>query len=171
MASHIVVVSSIVTLRWLVDYIDLVYHVSPSGDERAIETRKPTGEGKHPESVTHAKAIDKLINDKLATRNINDDNDAEDIDAGFSDDDVTLEDDAEPVHTVITRSDCSATQQHQCGCNSQVTDLSQKLTASLDPETQRLCDEERATRSLQNTQIFTISQQLCDSNTASEALC
>ncbi len=32
---RVVIVSSVVPLRPLVDYIDLVYHVSPPGDERA----------------------------------------------------------------------------------------------------------------------------------------
>lgn len=132
--------------------------------------KKPTGTGKRPESVTRAKAIDKLINEKLATRNINDNDGDEDMDAGLSEDDAAPEDDAEPVRTIVARSDRSTTQQRRRSRNSQVTELSQKLTASLDPETQRLRDEERATRSLQNTQIFTISQQLRDSNTANETL-
>jgi len=89
--------------------------------------------------------------------------------ARLSGDDVAIEDE-EPVHTIVARSDRSAIQQRRRGRHLQSTELSQKLSASLDPETQRLRDEERAARSLQNTQIFTISQQLRDSNAANDVL-
>ena len=46
----------------------------------------------------------------------------------------------------------------------------QKLASALDPDIQKTRDDERASRSLQNTQIFTPSQQLRDSQAANDKL-
>jgi hypothetical protein len=52
----------------------------------------------------------------------------------------------------------------------QTTELVSKITQALDPEAQRARDEERANRSFQNTQVFTVSQQLRDAQVTIEAL-
>jgi len=45
------------------------------------------------------------------------------------------------------------------------------LSGAFDPAAQRNCDEERANRSLSTTQLLTQSQQLHDSQAATETLC
>ena len=52
----------------------------------------------------------------------------------------------------------------------QTTELVSKIAQALDPEAQRTRDEERANRSFQNTQVFTVSQQLRDAQATIEAL-
>lgn len=52
----------------------------------------------------------------------------------------------------------------------QSADLIQKLSSALDPDVQHLRDEDRASRSFQNTQLFTVSQQLCDAQAGNETL-
>ncbi|KAF8150800.1 hypothetical protein B0H34DRAFT_801727 [Crassisporium funariophilum] len=67
-----------------------------------VKTKKPTGSGKRPKTITHAKAIDKLINEKVGTRNLNDseiDNDKDED--GFTSD---LDKDTKK-HVVIAQSD------------------------------------------------------------------
>ena len=129
--------------------------------------KKPTGTGKRPACVTHAKAIDKLINEKLGTRNINDDEDDEQLMVSGDDG----QENAEPIHTVTARAeDRSIPSRRRTTRTSHAMELTQKLSDALDPQTQRLRDEDRAVHSLQTTQIFTISQQLRDSNAVSDTL-
>ena len=52
----------------------------------------------------------------------------------------------------------------------QSAELMQKLASALDPDVQKSRDDERASRSMQNTQIFTLSQQLRDSQAANDKL-
>ncbi len=125
--------------------------------------KKPTGTGKRPESVTRAKAIDKLINEKLATRNINDEDNVEDDEndpSQHSADEIAPDEDLATVRTVVARADRSGTQHRRRSRANQTSDLVGKITSALDPEAQRFRDEERAGRSLQTTHIFTLSQQL-----------
>ena len=49
-------------------------------------------------------------------------------------------------------------------------DLLSNLSQAFDPETQRSRDAERASRSLQNTQLLTLSQQLRDAQQATESI-
>jgi uncharacterized coiled-coil protein SlyX len=70
---------------------------------------------------------------------------------------------------VICASDKSVIQPHRT-CAAQSTELMQKLASALDPDIQKTRDDERACRSFQNTQIFTLSNQLCDSQATNDKL-
>ncbi|KAF8797408.1 hypothetical protein BYT27DRAFT_7228997 [Phlegmacium glaucopus] len=128
-----------------------------------VKTKKPTGDGKRPQSVTHAKAIDKMINERAGTQNIND-SEFEDDEAGrgvLSSIEETHE--SKPkIHTAIASSDRSEAPQARRPRGSQTTELVGKIMQALDPEAQRARDEERANRSFQNTQAFTLSTNLLE---------
>jgi len=75
-----------------------------------VKTKKPTGNAKRPESVTRAKAIDRLIIEKSGTININDTDDSD----GDQSDGSEREQPSRPsdvVHTVVARADRSETAQ------------------------------------------------------------
>lgn len=137
--------------------------------------KKPTGTGKRPESVTRAKAIDKLINEKVGTRDLDD----SELDNNDDDEEGDADSDngrAPPVnlkkHTVVARSDKNEAQpaRRTNTRGSQHADLAERIANSLDPEAQRQRDEERSNRSLHTAQIFTLTQQLRDSNNLNESL-
>jgi len=111
--------------------------------------------------VTRAKAIDRLIVEKSGTININDTDDDDDDQSDSSDREQSR---PAEVHTVVTRADRSETAQPRRTRGAQTTDLIHKIAHSLDPEAQRLRDEERSNCSLQNTQVLILSQQLRDAN-------
>jgi hypothetical protein len=74
------------------------------------------------------------------------------------------------VHkTAIT---CSARDQVPCHntCSSQGADLITSLSQAFNPEAQKFCDAERASRSLQNTQYLALIQQLQDLQWVNEQL-
>jgi len=71
---------------------------------------------------------------------------------------------------VVARADRSETTQSRRTRGAQTTDLVHKIAQSLDPEAQRLRDEERSNRALQNTQVLILSQQLRDANATIESL-
>ncbi|KIM38905.1 hypothetical protein M413DRAFT_239152 [Hebeloma cylindrosporum] len=133
-----------------------------------VKTKKPTGSGRRPESVTRAKAIDKLINEKAGTRTIND---SEYKEEDIGDCDASGHDEPHPskVHDVVARSDRTQAPLPRRP-RVQTTELVSKIAQALDPEAQRIRDEERANRSFQNTQVFTVSQQLRDAQATIEAL-
>ncbi|KAF9484658.1 hypothetical protein BDN70DRAFT_872175 [Pholiota conissans] len=139
-----------------------------------VKVRKPTGSGKRPENITRAKAIDKLITEKVGTRNINDSesNDDDDDDDGNSSDLDDHQHDPTPArqHTVVARSEKSSAFSSRRPRINPAMELAQKLAVSLDPEAQRARDDERANRSLQATQIFTLSQQIRDLTATNETL-
>jgi hypothetical protein len=132
--------------------------------------KKPTGSGKRPESITRAKAIDKLINEKVGTRNLNDSEVDEDDEEDGDTSDLDHTKQQSKKYTVTARSDKNEALTSRRSRGNPAMDLAHKLASSLDPEAQRRRDEERAGLSLQNTQIFTLSQQLRDANATNEAL-
>jgi len=133
-----------------------------------VKNKKPTGSGRHPESVTCAKAIDKLINEKAGTRTINDSEyDLEENgDGGASNHDEPI---LSKVHDVVACSNRSQAPLPRRP-HAQTTELVSKIAQALDPEAQHAHDEEHANRSFQNTQVFTVSQQLRDAQATIEAL-
>jgi len=104
-----------------------------------------------------------LINEKAGTRNLND-SEFEDDDAGQGG--LSCAEESKPrdskIHTAIASSDRSEVPQACRPHVSQTTELVGKIAQALDPEAQRVCNEERANRSFQNTQVFTLSANLCD---------
>ncbi|KJA19644.1 hypothetical protein HYPSUDRAFT_56502 [Hypholoma sublateritium FD-334 SS-4] len=149
----------------------------PLRDARSLELKfkslakqtKPTGTGKRPTSVTRAKAIDRLINERAATRSLND----SDIE-NEPQDDVEPDEPAESsprIHTATIRSNKSdSLPSRRSARASQSTELMQRLTSALDPDVQRARDEDRSNRSFQNTHILTLNQQLRDSQASNETL-
>ncbi|KAJ7629852.1 hypothetical protein B0H17DRAFT_1218027 [Mycena rosella] len=99
---------------------------------------------------TRAKRIEGLINERFGTRDLSDNEFADDADV-TSDDSVEILSNSAQVHTA---------------CPELVT----KLSKALDPEAQVSRDEQRFERSFQSTQFFAISQQLRDSQAVNETL-
>ncbi|KIK02656.1 hypothetical protein K443DRAFT_5938 [Laccaria amethystina LaAM-08-1] len=121
------------------------------------------------DDCTCAKAIDKLINERAGTRHIND-SEYDDEEIGDGDTSDRDEPKPSPVHDIIARSDRSQAPLPRRPCGAQTTELVSKIAQALDPETQHVRDEEHANRSFQNTQVFTVSQQLRDAQATIEAL-
>ena len=79
-------------------------------------------------------------------------------------------DEPSTVHKVIARSDRSQAPLPCRPRGAQTTELVSKIAQALDLDTQCIRDEEHANWSFQNTQVFTISQQLHDAHTMIESL-
>ena len=127
-----------------------------------VKMKKPTGTGKRPHFITKAKDIDQQINAKVATRYIDDaelDNDGH---SGASDHEhSSLGLDAEgKIQTVVAHNGRSEVPEPCRTQGWQTANFVGKIAAALNPETQRAYDEECANYSFQNTQIFTLTQQL-----------
>jgi hypothetical protein len=76
-----------------------------------------------------------------------------------------------PKHTAIARSNRSEIPQGRRNTrNGTALDLVSKLSQAFDPSTQKARDNERANRSLQNTQFLTLSQQLRDAQATIEGM-
>jgi len=126
----------------------------------------PTRSGKRPESITHAKAIDKLINGKVATRNI-------------------YYQRFRPRRWRWRGWRCWAPSRplycpSHCYCSfrsflipprgAQNEELVEKIATALDPDAQRARDEAQANRPLHTAQIFTLTQLLRDAHATNESL-
>ncbi|GLB43938.1 hypothetical protein LshimejAT787_1501220 [Lyophyllum shimeji] len=152
--------------------------------KQLIKTTMPTGDGRCPPDVKHAHQIEDLIKERACTRDLNDsgfdgdathDNSACKTDAGEEDDDDEVEIVETPsvkkeiCHAIVRHPDPLATitcrENHPHGM-----ELVTKLADAFDPAAFKARDAERADRSLQNTQILTLSQQLCDLHATIESL-
>ncbi|KAF7341440.1 hypothetical protein MVEN_01881100 [Mycena venus] len=129
-----------------------------------VAMKKPTGDGHCPPDVKRAKRIDCMITERAGTRDIDDsdlDDGDDDDDGGVSSDDsVKIVKPTAPVHTAVA---CRAPSLN-------APDLVNKLAKVFDPETQQSLQEERSQRSFQNTQLFTLMQQLRDAQAANDNL-
>ncbi|KAF8799739.1 hypothetical protein BYT27DRAFT_7263598 [Phlegmacium glaucopus] len=148
-------------IQALLKYTQKLLPIGQWGWKKLIKTKKPTEDEKHPQSVTHAKAIDKMINERAGTWNVND--------SEFEDDEArrgvlsSVEEThkSKPkIHTAIASYDRSEAPQAHRPCGSQTTELIGKIMQALDPEAQRAHDEECANRFFQTTQAFTLSTNL-----------
>lgn len=93
--------------------------------------KKPTGTGKRPYFVTKAKAIDKLINEKVATRHI------DDAELNVSNQELDpSQQDEEMKHTVVARNGRSEIPMARRTRGQQTAELVGKIASALDPETQ-----------------------------------
>jgi len=111
-----------------------------------------------------------MINEKAGTRNLND-SEFEDDEAGRGGSSCAEEKPHDSkIHMAIASSDRSEAPQARRPRGSQTTELVSKIVQALDPEVQRVRDEERANRSFQNTQAFTLSANLRDAHTRIETL-
>lgn len=129
-----------------------------------MKTTKPTGNGVCPPDVTRAHEIDALINERAGTRDLND----SDFDADNSHDD--LRNITPPIeHTAVTRAtrtDAPVPRRRGAAASELLT----RISGAFDPAVQEARDEQRANRSIANTQLLTQAQQLRDANAVTEQL-
>lgn len=75
-------------------------------------------------------------------------------------------------HVALVRSSCNDTPVPHCTtCGAVTTDLLNSLLQAFDPAVQRVRNDDQAAHSLANTQLLTLSQQLCDVQETNENLC
>ncbi|KAJ7772878.1 hypothetical protein DFH07DRAFT_146407 [Mycena maculata] len=134
-----------------------------------LKLKKPTGDGICPPEVKRVYEIEALINERAGTRELND-SDIDDLasSAGSSDndDEIQVIDKPEVRTAVAQRARTPPLHRQRRGA----PELVDKLTRAFDPEVQKARDEDRYQRAAQNTQLFTLSQQLRDSHTSAESL-
>ncbi|KAJ7457072.1 hypothetical protein FB451DRAFT_1183579 [Mycena latifolia] len=116
-----------------------------------LKIKKPTGSATCPPEVKRMHELEDLINQRVGTRDLSDSEfDDGDSDPGPSDNDLEVVDG--PVRTAVAR---------------------RAPTPPLrlfDPDAQKAREEACSQRSFENTQIFTLSQQLRDSQAIAEGL-
>ncbi|KAJ7349864.1 hypothetical protein DFH08DRAFT_958811 [Mycena albidolilacea] len=154
------------------------YH-RPERDEKSLESKyklllkakKPTGDAACPPEVKRAHRIEHLINTRAGTRELSDNDDDSDSDSdsdASSDGSIeVLECPAAKVHTAVARR-TPTPPTHRSRMNA--PELVTKLAKTFDPDTQQSQEEERSQRSFQTTQLFTLTQQLRDAQTANDGL-
>ncbi|CAA7268225.1 unnamed protein product [Cyclocybe aegerita] len=151
--------------------------------KQLVKTTKPTGDAYCPPDIKRAHKIDGRINKRAATRDLNDSDfdDAVQLTGGSEDDDDNADDIPEApkksrkaasagnrdIQNAIIRRPDPAVQRRSRSNN---VDLIGKLANAFDPSVQQARDEERAQRSFQASQMFTLSQQLRDANLTIESL-
>ncbi|KAA1473662.1 hypothetical protein DENSPDRAFT_882210 [Dentipellis sp. KUC8613] len=160
--------------------------------KQLVKTKKPTGTGVCPPLVARAHSIEDLINEKAGTRDLDDleyveevadqesGHDSGDDNEEMGEDEVVESQAVHPMHREATFSatvmrpavplDAPSSGARQRARRSLGNDLASKLSHAFDPEVQRQRDAERSTRSFQQTQLFSLTQQLRDANTLTEAL-
>ncbi|KAG1868350.1 hypothetical protein DFJ58DRAFT_723609 [Suillus subalutaceus] len=132
--------------------------------KQLVKTTKPTGDGVCPPDVTRAHEIDALINERAGTRDLND----SDFDADNSHDD--LRNATPPIeHTAVTRATRTDAPVPRCR-GAAASELLTRISRAFDPAVQEARDEQRANRSIANTQLLTQAQQLRDTNAVTEQL-
>ncbi|KAJ7253133.1 hypothetical protein C8J57DRAFT_1187327 [Mycena rebaudengoi] len=134
-----------------------------------LKMKKPTGTGTCAPEVKQAHAIESLITERAGMRELSDDID-NDSGANSSDNDIEVLDPppSSDVHTAIARRAPTPPLRHTS--RKSAPELVNKLSRAFDPEVQRARDEERFDRSAQNTQVFTLSQQLRDAHATADNL-
>lgn len=145
-----------------------------------VRTTKPTGSADCPPNVERAHQIDDLINEKLGTRELDDDDIADDADVDVdtsedqSDSDSDSDSDRPPPkqprvvkRDAPTLSDTSRLPPRIAGRRTRQTAgaglaILNKISSNLDPATQAALASDRAATSFQNLQFMTLNQQLRD---------
>jgi len=136
-----------------------------------MKTKKPTGDGICPPEIQHSHYIDGLINERAGTCDLGD-SDFNDVDGNKTepstdDDDMPT---AEPRVAVAHSSRNEAPLPRCTAREAAATELLNSLSNAFDPAVQRACDEDRASCSLANTQLLTLSQQLRDAQACNDKL-
>lgn len=131
-----------------------------------LKLKKPTGSGVCPPEVKRAHALEARINERAGTRDVSDFDLNDSTSGESSDDDVEVIDDP-TIHTAVARRAPTPPLRRS---RKSAPDLIDKLSRAFDPAAQRARDEERYHRSAENTQVFTLSQQLRDAHTSAETL-
>jgi hypothetical protein len=136
-----------------------------------LKAKKPTGDAACPPEVKRAHRIEHLINTCAGTRELSDNDDDSDSDSdsdASSDGSIeVLERPAAKVHTAVARRAPTPPARRS---RMNAPELVTKLAKTFDPDTQQSQEEERSQRSFQTTQLFTLTQQLRDTQTANDGL-
>jgi hypothetical protein len=128
--------------------------------------KKPTGSATCPPDVKRAHELEDILNQRVGTRDLSDSEFDDDASSGgSSDDEIEV---LEPVRTAVARR--APTPPLRRNGRASGADLANKLALAFDPDTQRARDEARSQRSLENTQLLTLSQQLRDAQAVAESL-
>ncbi|KAF8182174.1 hypothetical protein K438DRAFT_2166707 [Mycena galopus ATCC 62051] len=128
-----------------------------------LRQKKPTGSASCPPEVKHPHEIEDLINQRIGTRELSNSEFDDRSENGLSDEDIEVVE-----HTAIARR--APTPPLPRKSRARGTELASKLAHAFDPEVQRDRDEAHTCRSLENTQILTLSQQLRDERATTENL-
>jgi len=150
-----------------------------------VRTSKPTGSGKCPPAVDRAHEIEDKINERVETRDVNDEDLADDVDTRSV---ILIDDDGGDKETTSQQSKSGSKRtrhaiavkveeplvptavRHARPTASAGMEVLSRLTQSLDPSVQAARDTERATRSLHTTQIMALNQQVRDLNSTIDEL-
>lgn len=141
---------------------------------KLVKTKKPTGDAYCPPDIKCAHKIEALINKCACTHDLNDSDFKDDIE-GNSDCSGNAEALVQPKKSDIKKDVCTAiiwrpdpnVQRHSCSNN---TDLIGRLADAFNPHALQAHEDDRSYCSLQNSQIFTLTQQLHDANNIMESL-
>ena len=136
-----------------------------------MKTTKPTGTGVCPPEVKRAHHIDELINERAGTCELAD---SDFDDAGGNISWSSSGEDDPPQHpeprVAVAQSNRNEAPAPRPNRGAAAADLLSSLSHAFDPAVQRAQDEDRASRSLANTQLLALSQQLHDSQATNEKL-
>lgn len=143
-----------------------------------VKTTKPTGRGDIPIQVQRAHEIEDLINETAGTRDLND-SEFDDVADSESRSHISVSSDTDeepqatpsqppPPKVAIAKSARGQASSSRRGGPS--VDLINNLSQAFDPEAQRQRDADRANRSLQNTQILAMTQQLRDAQQQTDVI-
>ncbi|KAJ7325830.1 hypothetical protein DFH08DRAFT_710935, partial [Mycena albidolilacea] len=128
-----------------------------------LKTKKPTGDAYCPPEIKRAHPIEGLINHRADTRELSD----SELDEG-SDGSIEILNPPAAVRTAVARRATSPPL--RCKSRMNAPELVDKLSRAFDPAALQSRNDERAKQSFQTTQIFTLLQQLRDTQATIEAL-
>ncbi|KAG1852889.1 hypothetical protein DFJ58DRAFT_661033 [Suillus subalutaceus] len=135
-----------------------------------VKTTKPTGDGVCPPDVTRAHELDARINERAGTRDLNNsDYDAHDDELNCNEQNVKVRSMSPLEHTAVTCATQTDTPMPRRR-GAAASELLSRISGAFDPAVQQAWDEDRATRSLANTQLLSQGQQLRDANAVTEKL-
>ncbi|KAJ7092376.1 hypothetical protein B0H15DRAFT_777358 [Mycena belliarum] len=151
-----------------------VKHGRPERGQKSLETKfkqflkvkKPTGDAVCPPEIKRAHQIEELMNQRAGTRDLNDSDFDDDAKNASSDDEIEIVD--APVRTAIARRVPTPPLRRNSRLNA--PEVLNQLSRAFDPDVQRARDDERSQRSLQNTQLLAVNQQLRDALATNESL-
>ncbi|KAJ7260090.1 hypothetical protein C8J57DRAFT_1637629 [Mycena rebaudengoi] len=134
-----------------------------------LKAKKPTGNATCPPEIKCAHEIEDLINMHVGTRDLSDSEFHEESDKGSRNDDIeVIEHPSASVRTAVARRAPTPPLRRKSQAGG--ADLANKLAHAFDPAVQQARDDVRSQRTLENTHLVTVSQQLRDSQAVVESL-
>ncbi|KAJ7222883.1 hypothetical protein C8J57DRAFT_1148546 [Mycena rebaudengoi] len=134
-----------------------------------LKAKKPTGDATCPPEIKRAHEIEDLINTHVGTRDLSDSEFHEESDKGSSNDDIeVIEHPSASVRTAVAHRAPTPPLRRKSRAGG--ADLANKLAHAFDPAVQQARDDVRSQRTLENTHLVTVSQQLRDSQAVVESL-